>query len=219
MTEWLNSIEISPDDALVVVDVQYDFLEGGSLAVPDGNAIIEGINQLGRKFKEKGKRVIFTQDWHPPGHASFASAHPGKNPFDPIEGVKGIGPVLWPDHCIQGSHGAEFHTDLDTNLAHLVIRKGFNPRIDSYSAIQENDKETETGLAGYLQTSGVKRVFVTGLALDYCVNYTAQDTSQKGFQVVVVHDLTRGIADETVDSATLGMKSQGVKFINSGNIQ
>ena len=216
---WLEQVEINDDDALIVVDVQYDFLEGGSLAVPDGNSIIQGINRIGKVFKEKAKRIIFTQDWHTPTHKSFASSHLGKNPFDPIEGIIGIGPILWPDHCIQGTKGAEFHHDLNQNMAHLVIRKGFNNDIDSYSAIKENDKITETGLAGYLTNAGIKRVFVTGLALDYCVNYTAQDCATKGFEVIVIHDLTRGIAPDTISNSENNMNDQGVSFVMSQNIE
>jgi len=216
--KWMEQASIGESDALIVVDVQYDFLQGGSLEVPDGNVIIPGINDLGKRFITQGKRIIFTQDWHTPHHLSFASSHPDKNPFDPIDGVSGIGPILWPDHCIQGTHGAALHDDLDVNLGHLIIRKGFNNDIDSYSAIRENDKQTETGLSGYLNTAGVKRVFITGLALDYCVNYTAQDCAKKGFEVVVIHDLTKGIATETINQAEQEMEELGVKFIKKANI-
>jgi len=216
--QWIDNLKITNEDALIVVDVQYDFLKGGSLEVPEGNEIIKGINKLGERFKQEGKRIIFTQDWHTPHHASFASSYPDKEPFDPIEGITGVGPVVWPDHCVQGSHGADFHEDLDQSLAHLIIRKGFNNDIDSYSAIKENDKKTETGLAGYLRNAGINRVVIVGLALDYCVNYTAQDSAKKGFDVVVVHDLTRGIAADSIRKAENKMTELGVKFVKSPHI-
>jgi nicotinamidase/pyrazinamidase len=217
--EYLNQVKIQSTDALIVVDVQNDFLEGGSLAVPDGNDIIEGVNKLGRKFQEHGSRVIFTQDWHTDDHWSFAISHKGYEPFDPIEGIEGIGPVLWPVHCVQGTNGAEFHRDLDVNMAHLIIRKGFRTKIDSYSAIKENDHQTETGLAGYLRNAEIERVFVVGLAKDYCVNFTAADAKQKGFDVVIVDDLTRGIAEETIKSCEQSLTDIGVKFIKSDQIE
>ncbi len=199
-------------EALIVVDVQNDFIPGGALPVADGDKIISGINNLTKKKFEMWK-IVFTQDWHPKGHMSFASSH-GKNPFDPID-TPGLGPVLWPDHCVQGSFGAEFHKDLNTNQAHLIIRKGYNRNIDSYSAFLENDKKTETGLAGFLDTSGVKKVYVCGLALDYCVYYTALDAKAKGFEVVVLTDLTKWIAEDTKNAAINDMKSKGINFLNS----
>jgi nicotinamidase/pyrazinamidase len=217
--EYMNATKIMQKDALIVVDIQNDFLEGGSLAVPNGNDIIDGVNKLGRNFKDHGNRVIFTQDWHTTNHWSFAISHDGYEPFDPIEGIEGIGPVLWPVHCVQGTNGAEFHMDLDVNMAHLIIRKGFRTEIDSYSAIKENDHQTETGLAGYLTNAGIERIFVVGLAKDYCVNFTAADAKLKGFEVVVVDDLTRGIAEETIQSCENSLSSMGVKFIKSDQIQ
>lgn len=215
---WLDIVELTDRDALVVVDIQNDFIPGGALAVEGGDMIISGVNKICEKFKLKAKRIIFTQDWHPEGHASFASVHEGKQPFDPIEGIEGIGPVLWPDHCIQGTWGAEFHTDLNVNMGHLIIRKGFNKKIDSYSAILENDKKTETGLDGYLKSSGIDRIFVCGLARDYCVNFSAQDAASKGYEVVMIHDLTKGISEDTVNAAMEKMSELGVKFVNSNNI-
>ncbi|MCH8906084.1 MAG: bifunctional nicotinamidase/pyrazinamidase [Candidatus Heimdallarchaeota archaeon] len=212
-----DKIKINSNDGLIIVDIQNDFLTGGSLAVTDGNQIIEGVNSLGLKFKESGARVIFTQDWHPPGHWSFASAHQGKNPFDPIDKVKGIGPILWPDHCIQGSQGANFHEELDVSLAHLIIRKGYHQKIDSYSAILENDGETETGLEGYLKSSKLNRIFICGLALDYCVNFSAIDTVTKGYDVWVVYDLTRGISDQSVHEAIHQMQEAGIKLVELSN--
>ena len=214
---WLEKVKLEKTDALIVVDVQNDFIPGGALAVNGGDQIVKPINKLGLKFKLSNNHIIFTQDWHPVGHHSFASVHEGKNPFDPIHGIDGIGPVLWPDHCVQGTWGAEFHQDLDTTLAHLIIRKGYNPKIDSYSALQENDKKTETGLAGYLNSSGITRVFICGLAFDHCVNFTAQDAVRKGFEVVIVRDLTRGIAEESIKSSMEQMSSMGVRFVNSSN--
>ena len=214
-TTKLESMELSSSDALIIVDIQNDFLKGGSLEVPDGNTIIEPINAIGNIFKERGSRIIFTQDWHTPVHWSFASAHKGKKPFDPITGVKGIGPILWPDHCMQGTTGANYHQNLDINLAHLIIRKGYNHTIDSYSCIQENDKETETGLDGYLKSSGMKRLFICGLALDYCVRYSAEDAKKKGYTVYVIEDLCRGIANDTIMETKKHLTRLGIHFINS----
>src|SRR3954452_6815138 len=154
-------MRIRPDDAFVVVDIQNDFCPGGNLAVPDGHAVVPFVNGLARAFST----VVLTQDWHPADHASFASNHPGRNPFELIE--LAYGPqVLWPDHCLIGSPGADFHPDLDVSRAQAVVRKGFRLAIDSYSAFRENDKATSTGLAGYLRERGVNRVFLAGLAFD-----------------------------------------------------
>jgi nicotinamidase/pyrazinamidase len=215
---WQKPTPISKKDVLIVVDIQNDFLSGGSLEVPYGDAIIESINKIGKQFKRKGSKIVFTQDWHPSDHQSFASQHEGKLPFDPIQGFHGIGPVLWPDHCIQGSEGAEFHKNLDTTISHLIIRKGFNPSIDSYSGFLENDKSTETGLDGYLSSLKLKKVFICGLALDYCVNYSALDAKEKGYDVHVIHDLTRGITKETINQAMDKLQKSGVKFINSSEL-
>ncbi len=211
-------IRISFSDALIVVDVQNDFIPGGSLPVPEGDIIIPGVNALMEKFNDRGGRVILTQDWHPPGHASFASAHPGKKPFDPIEGVEGIGPVLWPDHCVQGSKGAEFHPNLDASKAHAIIRKGYLKNVDGYSGFVNNDKKTKTGLEGFLKENGIKRIFVCGLALDYCVYWTATDGKKNGFEVFVVQDLTRGIASDSIEKAMKDMESNGIHLITSNQI-
>jgi len=174
--------------ALLVIDVQLDFCPGGALAVTDGDAIVPGINALMADFDA----VILTQDWHPAGHSSFASSHPGKAPMEMTE--MPYGPqVLWPDHCVQGSPGAAFHPDLDTDRADLVIRKGYNPAIDSYSAFFENDKTTPTGLEGYLRTRGIDRLTLVGLATDFCVNYSALDAARLGFETRVREDLCRAI--------------------------
>ncbi len=175
-------------EALLVVDVQNDFCTGGALAVPGGEAVVPGINRLWDGYACK----VLTQDWHPPGHASFASSHEGKRPFD--TGRLDYGEqVLWPDHCVQGTPGAAFHADLRTDGADLVLRKGFRPGIDSYSAFFENDRETPTGLAGYLRERGVGRVVLTGLATDFCVGFSALDALAAGFETVVLEDLCRGL--------------------------
>lgn len=197
--------------ALIVIDVQNDFCPGGALAVPEGAAIVDGINAL----MEDAEAVILTQDWHPAGHSSFASSHAGRNPYDMIE--MPYGPqVLWPDHCIQGSAGAEFHQTLNKNAADLIIRKGFNPDIDSYSAFFENDHKTPTGLEGYLRTRGITRLTMVGLALDFCVNYSAVDAARSGFDVTVRSDLCRAIdLNGSLDAALTAMRASGVKVSNT----
>ncbi|MHA2089411.1 MAG: bifunctional nicotinamidase/pyrazinamidase [Candidatus Kariarchaeaceae archaeon] len=216
--QWISSTSITNKDALLVVDIQNDFLEGGALEVMGGNEIIGDVNRLGNLFKNKGARIIYTQDWHPSDHYSFASSHSEKQPFDPISGVNGIGPVVWPDHCVQGTNGAQFHSDLDESLPHLIIRKGYHRKIDSYSALLENDMKTETGLTGYLESLGIQRIFVCGLALDFCVRYSAQDARKKGYDVFILHDLTRGIAESSVNESMKSMHEQGIKFIISNNV-
>jgi nicotinamidase/pyrazinamidase len=173
---------------LLVVDVQNDFCPGGRLAVPGGDEVVPGINRTARRFKH----VVLTQDWHPSGHQSFASSHPGKQPFESIEVAYGP-QILWPDHCVQGTPGAQFRDDLRIPHAALVLRKGFRPSIDSYSAFYENDRKTPTGLAGYLRERGMTRVFLAGLALDFCVRYSAEDARREGFAVVVIDEACRGI--------------------------
>lgn len=175
-------------DVLLVVDIQNDFCPGGALAVPRGDEVVPLVNALARRFSH----VVLTQDWHPPHHQSFASAHPGKKPYDTIEVSYGT-QVLWPDHCVQGTPGAEFRRDLQIPHAELVIRKGYHREIDSYSAFYENDRTTPTGLSGYLRERGLTRVFLAGLAFDFCVRYSAEDASGEGFAVVVVEDACRGI--------------------------
>jgi nicotinamidase/pyrazinamidase len=158
------------------------------LAVPEGDKVVPVINALAQRFHH----VVATQDWHPAGHHSFASTHAGKQPYDTVEAPYGP-QILWPDHCVQGTAGAEFHPALALRNLELVIRKGFRPHIDSYSAIFENDHKTPTGLAGYLRERGIERVFVCGLALDFCVRYSAEDARRQGFNVVVIEDACRGI--------------------------
>ena len=180
--------QVTPNDVLLVVDVQNDFCPGGRLAVPRGDEVVPIINGLARLFAH----VVLTQDWHPAGHRSFASSHPGKQPFASVRLEYGE-QVLWPDHCVQGTSGAEFHPDLDIPHAALVIRKGFRSAIDSYSALYENDRRTPTGLAGYLRERGFSRVYLAGLAFDFCVRYSAEDALREGFAPVVIEDACRGI--------------------------
>lgn len=180
---------VSPEDVLVVVDVQNDFLPGGSLAVPGGDAVIAPINALAKFFEH----VVLTQDWHPAGHVSFASAHPGNAPFETIGLADGRPQMLWPDHCLQGTTGAGLAVALDVPHAELILRKGYDQHLDSYSAFVEADSKTPTGLAGYLRERGFSRVVVAGLATDFCVAWTAIDASRAGFETLVIEDATRGI--------------------------
>jgi len=195
--------------ALLVIDVQNDFCPGGALAVSEGDSIVAGINAL----MGQSEAVVLTQDWHPAGHSSFASAHAGKAPFEMMD--MPYGPqVLWPDHCIQGAKGAGFHPVLETDRADLIIRKGYNPAIDSYSAFFENDHKTPTGLEGYLRTRGITEVTLVGLALDFCVNYSAVDAAQLGFKVNVRTDLCRAIdLNGSLDEAMAAMKGAGATII------
>jgi nicotinamidase/pyrazinamidase len=195
-------------EALLVIDVQNDFCPGGALAVPGGDEIVAGINALMAEFSA----VILTQDWHPADHLSFASQHPGKSPMEMTE--MSYGPqVLWPDHCVQGSPGAEFHADLDVTRADLIIRKGFRRNIDSYSAFFENDQTTPTGLEGYLKTRGISKLTLVGLATDFCVNFSAVDAARLGFEVEMRGRLTRAIdLDGSLAAAQDGMREAGVKL-------
>ena len=192
--------------ALIVIDVQTDFCPGGALGVPEGDQIVQPINDLMVGFDV----VILTQDWHPKGHSSFASTHADKAPFDTLEMAYGM-QVLWPDHCIQGSEGAHFHPTLNTERADMIVRKGFNPAIDSYSAFFENDHSTPTGLEGYLRTRGITDLTMVGLATDFCVNFSAVDAANLGFQVRVREDLCRAIDLEgSLAAAQEGMRAAGV---------
>ena len=184
----MSRIEPRPTDVLVQVDIQNDFCPGGALAVPEGDAVVPMANRLARLFDH----VVVTQDWHPAGHLSFASAHPGRKPFETTTLPYGE-QVLWPDHCVQGTAGAAFHPDLDLTRAELVIRKGFRPEVDSYSAFFENDRVTPTGLAGYLRERGLSRVILCSLATDYCVTFSAEDARRLGFEVCIVEDACRAI--------------------------
>jgi nicotinamidase/pyrazinamidase len=208
------SVKPGAEDVFIVVDVQNDFLPGGALAVKNGDQVIAPINALGRKFFN----VVQTQDWHTKGHISFASAHSGMKPFEMTKLAYGD-QVLWPDHCVQGSQGAAFSDKLDLPMVQLVIRKGYHPNVDSYSAFLEADHATKTGLAGYLNERGVKRCFVAGLATDFCVAWTATDAVKAGFETYVIEDANRGI--DTLGSlaaAIRNMDAAGVKRIQSGAI-
>ena len=202
---------ISPRTALLVIDVQNDFIPGGQLAVPEGDLIVPLINRLAEQFKQ----VVIAQDWHPAGHASFASSHPGRQPYDVIQLPYGE-QTLWPDHCIQGQSGAEFHPELHLPHAQLIIRKGCNPDIDSYSAFLEADRVTTTGLAGYLKERGIDTVYMVGLALDFCVMFSALDARAAGFNTFVVLDGCRAIdLNGSLASAIERMQEAGVGLIQS----
>jgi len=202
-------IPVNEHDCLLVIDVQNDFCAGGALAVPDGDAVVEQINALCSRFSV----IVGTQDWHPAGHASFASVHDGQDAFSEI--TMPYGPqTLWPDHCIQGTPGAEFHPKLNTEPLQNVIRKGFRSSIDSYSAFFENDHTTTTGLSGYLKERGVQRVFCVGLATDYCVRFSAEDAIKEGFDTFVIESACRGIdLDGSVEAAKASMTQLGVQII------
>jgi nicotinamidase/pyrazinamidase len=189
---------IADSDVLLVVDVQNDFCPGGTLAVPSGEEVVAPINRLASRFRH----VILTQDWHPSGHRSFASSHAGKRPFETVIVDYGR-QILWPDHCVQGTVGAQFHDALQIPHAELVLRKGFRPTIDSYSAFYENDRKTPTGLAGYLRERGLTRIFIAGLALDFCVRYSAEDARRENFAATVIEDACRAIDVEGSLTATL----------------
>ncbi len=203
-----EKIKLTQTDVLVAVDVQNDFCPGGALAAEDGAAIVPVINRVARVFPH----VVQLQDWHPPGHSSFASTHDGKAPFETVELDYGT-QVLWPDHCVQGTDGAAFHADIDLPNSELVLRKGFRSNIDSYSGFLENDKRTETGLAGYLRERGLKRLFLTGIATDFCVAYTALDGRAAGFEVVLIEDGCAAIdLDGSLAAAMVEMQAAGVSF-------
>ena len=197
--------------ALIVIDVQRDFCGGGALAVPDGDAVVAPINAL----MDEAGAVVLTQDWHPEGHSSFASQHAGKAPLETVDMPYGT-QVLWPDHCVIGSDGADFHPDLRTDRAEMIVRKGFRRNVDSYSAFFENDHETPTGLAGYLRERGIAELTFVGLALDFCVAWSAQDARRLGFEATVRTDLCRAIdADGSRAAAEAAMTEAGVKLAAS----
>jgi nicotinamidase/pyrazinamidase len=202
-------MKILPDDLFLIIDVQNDFCPGGALAVADGDAVVPVVNRLASRFDH----VVLTQDWHPAGHSSFATSHPGAVPFSSI--AMPYGPqTLWPDHCIQGTAGAGFHPDLATDRAELVIRKGFRGAIDSYSAFFENDRTTPTGLAGYLRERDLKRVVMAGLATDFCVQYSALDARRLGFETAVVLSGCRAIdLGGSLAAATAAMREAGVTLV------
>jgi nicotinamidase/pyrazinamidase len=200
---------IGGNDVLIVVDIQNDFCPGGALAVPRGDEVVPIVNRLATRFRN----VVLTQDWHPAGHFSFASTHPGKKPFESIAAPYGP-QVLWPDHCVQATPGAAFHHALQIPHAALVMRKGMQPTIDSYSAFYENDCKTPTGLVGYLRERGLTRVFLAGLAFDFCVRYSAEDARREGFAVFVIEDACRGIdVDGSVAATRASLAALGVTCI------
>jgi nicotinamidase/pyrazinamidase len=197
-------------DVLIIADPQLDFCPGGALAVPRGDEIVPAVNRLARRFRH----VVLTQDWHPAGHASFASAHPGRKPFETIEADYGR-QTLWPDHCVQGTEGAAFHPELDIPRVELVIRKGYRSNIDSYSAFRENDRKTPTGLAGYLRERGFERVTVCGLATDFCVFFSAIDARAAGFETAVALDASRAIdVDGSLARALAAMRDTGITLLD-----
>jgi nicotinamidase/pyrazinamidase len=211
MTEKLS---VRDEDVLLVVDIQNDFCPAGRLAIPHGDEIVPLINRLAPQFAH----VALTQDWHPPEHLSFASSHPGKTPYEAIEVAYGT-QILWPDHCVQGTPGAEFHRDLQITHAELILRKGYHRDIDSYSAFFENDRKTHTGLAGYLRERGFTRVFLAGLAFDFCVRYSAEDAKREGFEVVVLEDACRGIdVDGSIAKTREIFKILGIRCANADDI-
>jgi nicotinamidase/pyrazinamidase len=225
----LDGFAPGPSDALLVIDVQCDFCAGGALEVPGGDDVVPLCNALIRAFKRD--RVVYSQDWHPPAHSSFASAHPGRAPFETIDAPYGA-QTLWPDHSVRGTRGASFHPKLivdwgeeseESGLGPWVVRKGFRPSVDSYSAFYENDRSTSTGLAEHLKSIGVRRVFVCGLALDYCVRYTALDARTAGFATVLVRDATRavgagdpGTRAEATETTTRELEDAGVVVVDGG---
>lgn len=210
----MASLTPGPHDVLLVIDVQNDFCPGGALAVPGGNEVIRPIHQIAPHFEH----LILTQDWHPADHFSFASNHPGNKPFEQIESAHGP-QTLWPDHCIQGTQGADFHPDLALTRAELILRKGFRPAIDSYSAFFENDHTTSTGLAGYLRERGLTRIFLAGLAYDYCVGFSALDARRAGFSAFVIRDACRAIdLNGSTAAMELNFARAGVELIDSTQI-
>ncbi|MBT9289542.1 bifunctional nicotinamidase/pyrazinamidase [Prosthecodimorpha staleyi] len=202
------------NSVLLVVDVQNGFLPGGSLAVPDGDAVIPVINALGRHFAQ----VVLTQDWHPAGHISFASSHPGKAPFETVELAYGT-QVLWPDHCVQGTDSAELAAGLDLPQAQMIIRKGCHPAVDSYSAFREADRTTRTGLAGYLRERGIETVYCVGLATDFCVAWSAIDAAEAGFRTIVIEEACRAIdTGGSLARAWVDMERAGVTRLSAASI-
>lgn len=210
----LGSCDLGKRSALLIVDVQNGFVTGGRLAVPHGEEVVPVINRVARAFAN----VVLTQDWHPAGHASFASSHSGRQPYETLVLAYGL-QVLWPEHCVQGTTDAELHADLDVPHAQLVIRKGFHPGVDSYSAFQEADRSTPTGLDGYLKQRGIGQVFVCGLATDFCVAWTALDARRLGYDTWVVEDATRPIdLNGSLDAAWHEMTARGVRRVCSSDL-
>jgi nicotinamidase/pyrazinamidase len=209
-----SAITINDQDVLLVIDLQADFMPGGALAVGEGDAIVPLVNALSQRFAN----VVVTQDWHPAGHASFATSHSGANPFD-VKRLAYGDQVLWPDHCVQGTPGAQLHPDLATDNAFLILRKGMRPNVDSYSAFVEADGKSTTGLAALLKARGVKRIFTCGLATDYCVAFSALDARTAGFEAFVIEDACRAIdANNSLREAWGRMSAAEVWPVGSGEI-
>ena len=207
-------MQITAQDVLVVVDVQNDFCPGGALEVANGDAVIDVIHRVSPEFDH----IVLTQDWQPAGHASFASAHPGKRPFQQIELSYGM-QTLWPDHCVQGARGAQFHPALHLPQAEIILRKGFSSQIDSYSAFFENDRVTSTGLGDYLRDQNISRVFLSGLAYDFCVGFSALDARRLGFEAVILRDACRAIdLDGSVARIEAEFEKAGVLLIESAEL-
>jgi len=208
-------VKLKNSDILIIVDVQNDFCSSGALAVAGGEEVVAPANRLAQRFAN----VALTQDWHPPGHESFASRHEGRAPFETIEVAYGP-QTLWPDHCVQGTAGAAFHRELDADRAQIVIRKGFRPEIDSYSAFFENDHKTPTGLDGYLKDRGLTRVFLVGLATDFCVGFSAIDAAACGFETIVLEDVCRAIdLDGSLAASRAKMEQAGVLLTTSDQVE
>jgi nicotinamidase/pyrazinamidase len=213
-------VQLQPTDTLLVIDVQNDFCPavngiGGALAVSEGDQVVPVINRLARRFEH----VILTQDWHPAGHISFASSHPGKQPYESIEVAYGT-QTLWPDHCVQGTAGADLHPGLHIPHAELILRKGFRRNIDSYSAFLEDDHKTPTGLASYLRERGLKRLFLCGLAYDFCVRFSAVDGTAAGFQCLVIEDATRAVGlPGSMEETNATFANLNIRRIQSDNLQ
>jgi nicotinamidase/pyrazinamidase len=207
-------MQITPHDVLIVVDVQNDFCPGGALAVPGGDQVIDVIHRAAEHFDH----IVLTQDWHPQGHSSFASAHPGRQPFETIAMPYGQ-QTLWPDHCVQGTPGANFHPALSLPRAELILRKGFRPPIDSYSAFFENDRATPTGLAGYLRERGLTRAFLAGLAYDFCVGFSALDAARLGFEPAILVDGCRAIdVNGSVKAIEAQFAAAGVRLLHGDSV-
>lgn len=214
MTSYWITIKFNFMNALLIVDLQNDFCEGGALEVPEANSIVPVVNRLIHSFNN----IIQTQDWHPDGHHSFASSHESKKPYDTVEMDYGT-QVLWPDHCVQGKPGAEFHPELNTLKSQVIIRKGFRKEIDSYSTFYENDNTTETGLSGYLRDRGITDLYTVGLATDFCVKWSVLDGIKEGFNMHIVKDAVKGIGlNGSLDDAWKEMKKAGVTITNSKSL-
>lgn len=210
-----RQMQLVPTDVLLVIDMQNDFCPGGALAVAGGDQVVPVINQLARRFEH----VVLTQDWHPHGHISFASSHPGAAPFTTVDVAYGK-QTLWPDHCVQGTPGAELHPGLNIPHAELILRKGFRREIDSYSAFLEDDHKTPTGLAGYLRERGLKKLFLCGLAYDFCVRYSAVDGATAGFECIVIEDATRAVElPGSVEETSNALASHQISRISSTDLQ